>query len=482
VLNNYLGSFYKRLIAARSINKDKARKEFILNILLLGSIVLTFFGFLVNVVDSTVYATNYNGLNPFISFFVLVLFSFLLFLSRNGKSEISSRIMVGLLFLSAVAASYRWGSDTSEALLIYALVIIIAGALTNSKISFFLTFAGISFVLLFSYLEINHILMPDRRWKTAPLHLGDSVVYSVTLGLMWVLAWLSNREIEKSLKRARASEAELKKERDLLEVKVEERTRQLNQSQIEKVTQLYRFAEIGRLSSSLVHDLMTPLSLISLNLELLKNKREKENIDTMQSLVKRAIKGTKYLETSVGVFRKQLQNQEFKRTFSLQKEINEVMKMLHHKATVINVKLMLEATPEIKIYGNQIKFSQLITNLLLNAIDAYEGLAYDGTIREVRIRLYKNRNSVMITVRDQGVGILSEDTKKVFQPFFTTKSAEKGTGIGLSISKDIVENSFKGKITVLSSKKTGTIFTMVLPLLKKEDKKNENSTLIAGNR
>jgi len=362
------------------------------------------------------------------------------------------------------------------------LVIIIAGAVTNSKISFFLTFAGISIILFFSSLEINHVLVPDLRWKKDMLHFGDSVVYSVTLALIWVLAWLSNRETEKSLKRARASESALKKERDLLEIKVDERTKELKQSQIEKITQLYRFAEIGRLSAGLVHDLMTPLSLISLNLELLKNKREKESIDTMRSLVKRAIKGTKYLETSVGFFRKQLQNQEFKKIFSLQKEISQVIKMLHHKANGIGVKLVLQTSEEIKMYGNQIKFSQLMTNLLLNAIDAYEGLALKSIKREVHVRLYKNRNSVMIIVRDQGIGILSEDTKKIFQPFFTTKSAEKGTGIGLSISKDIVENSFKGKITVLSSKKTGTIFTLVLPFMKKDDKKNESSTLITSDQ
>jgi len=481
VLRSLLKSFYKRLIAARSVNKDKARKEFILNILLIGSIVLTFFAFLVNVVDSSIFNKSYNGLNPLVTFTVLIFFLSLLLLSRKGKSEIASSIMVGLLFLLAVYTSYQWGPDLSEALLMYALVIIIAGILTNSKISFILTFASISFILFFSYLEINHLLMPDLRWKKDMLHFGDSLVYAITLGLIWVLAWLSNREIEKSLQRARLSETELKKEKDLLEIKVEERTKELKQAQLEKVTQLYRFAEVGRLSSSLVHDLMTPLSLISLNLEMLKNGHEEKNIETMQSLVKRAIKGTNYLETSVSVFRKQLQNQDAKKMFSLHKEIKQVIQMLQYKANGIGVKIVLLASKDIKIYGNQIKFSQLMTNLLLNAVDAYEGLDKKGEKREVQVRLYENQNSVMITVRDQGIGILAENTKKIFQPFFTTKSSDKGTGIGLSISRDIVEKSFNGKISVLSSKKTGTIFTIVVPLIKRDNKKSENQSPLSSN-
>ncbi len=98
----------------------------------------------------------------------------------------------------------------------------------------------------------------------------------------------------------------------------------------------------------------------------------------------------------------------------------------------------------------------------------------------VRIRLNFNRDNVMITIRDRGIGILADDINKIFQPFFTTKSSQKGTGIGLSISRDIVEKNFSGKITVLSSKKTGTLFTVILPLTntaKQKEKMNETTAL-----
>ena len=239
-------------------------------------------------------------------------------------------------------------------------------------------------------------------------------------------------------------------------------TKELKKAQLEKITQLYRFAEIGKLSSSLFHDLVTPLSLISMNLEELKNKREQTRINDMQALVKRAIQGTKFLESFVLVVRQQLQNQELKKVFSLNKEIKQVIQMVQHKINSEHIKIIFESSGEIRTYGNYIKFSQLITNLVLNAIDAYDHLT-DTTKREIQIKLYEQNNVIYCSVTDFGKGINKEDITKIFQPFFTTKSVEKGTGIGLSISRDIVEKSFQGKISVKSSQKSGTVFTIHFP-------------------
>ena len=318
-------------------------------------------------------------------------------------------------------------------------------------------------------------------WKTEPYAFGDTILLDITIVVIVIISWLSNREIEKSLKRARASEAELKKERDLLEVKVEERTKDLKKAQLEKMTQLYRFAEIGRLSSSLFHDLVTPLSLISLNLERLKHKREQGSIENMQTQLQKAIKATKYLETFVIAVRKQLQNQESKKVFSLNKEIKLVMQMVKHKANNMQIKMSLEAPEEIKIYGSQIKFNQLMTNLLLNAIDAYEGKEINKKNRTIVVDLQESQEEVILSVKDEGVGILKEHMQRIFLPFFTTKSTEKGTGIGLSISQEIVEKSFGGTIGVSSSKSDGTIFTVMFPLIKNKKEINENLALVPSN-
>lgn len=469
-----ISDLIRKNLLPKSYNKDKARQEFILNILLVGSLVITFFAFLIVIFARYTHVSVQDGIAPQI---VVIFFLFLLILfrlSRRGKVQISALLLLSFFYLSGSYTVFKWGAEVAQAWLIYALLIVMSGVLIGTRFAFFLTLSVVITVSLLGFLQSAGFYQPSVSWKTEAYAFGDTILLNITLVVIAIIAWLSNREIEKSLKRARTSETALKKERDLLEIKVEERTKDLKQAQLEKMTQLYRFAEVGRLSSGLFHDLVTPLSLISLNLDRLKHKREEGSIENMQVQLKKAIKATKYLESFVIAVRKQLQNQESKKVFSLDKEIRLVIRMLYHKANSMKIKLNLHAPQEIKIYGDQTKFSQLMINLLLNAIDAYEEVTLQGRKREIEVALYTKNNFIILTVRDQGIGILKENLKKIFEPFFTTKTTEKGTGIGLSISQEIVEKHFGGTISVQSNKSTGTIFTVVLPVIKKRKEKNEN--------
>lgn len=471
----------RKIISPKSYNKDKARKEYILNILLLGSLVITFFTFIVNIVNRYYNTTIQGAISPQI---IIILFLFLLslfFLSKKGKEQLAASLLIIFFYFPATYTFYKWGAGIPIAWLIYALLIVISGVLIGTRFAFLLTLFVVITSSTLAYFQAFGFHHPDLSWLTVPYSFGDAVVLNVTLAVIAGIVWLYTREIEKSLKRARASEAELKQERDMLESKVEERTKDLKQAQLEKITQLYRFAEIGRLSSGLFHDLVTPLSLISLHLERLKYKKEAGSIEDMQTQLKKALKATKYLETFVVAVRKQLQNEELKKTFSLNREIKLVMQILQHKAKSMRVSISFRASEEIKLYGSQIKFNQLMINLLLNAIDAYEGIKINEKTREIQIHLSRAGKIAVLIVKDNGVGILQENLKKIFQPFFTTKSAEKGTGIGLSISQEIVEKYLGGTIGVQSNKIEGTIFTITMPLRDKRKEHNESPALLTSN-
>jgi signal transduction histidine kinase len=467
-----------KIVGPKSVGKDKARQEFILNVLLVGSFCLSFFAFCIVVFARYTNSSVENGFGPQIVFLFLIFFASLYWLSRKGKVRLSALLLVGSFYIIGFYTSFEWGTDVTQAWLTYALLIVMSGVLVGTRFAFFLTLSLVILISILSYFQLSGMYEISRSWRSEPYTFADTVLLNITLVVISIIAWLSNRETEKSLKRARASEAELKRERDSLEVKIEERTKDLKRAQLEKLAQLYRFAEIGRLSSSLFHDLVTPLSLISLNLERLKHKREQGSIENMQTQLQKAIKATKYLETFVVAVRKQLQNEESKKIFSLNKEIKLVMQMIRHKANNMQVKVTIEAPQEIKTYGSQIKFNQLMTNLFLNAIDAYEGEEINKKKRGVFVSLQENQGEVILSIKDNGVGIHKEHMKKIFLPFFTTKPSERGTGIGLSISQEIVERSFGGTIHVRSDKSEGTIFTIMFPLVK--SKKEINETLALG--
>ncbi|MGH7416143.1 MAG: response regulator, partial [Candidatus Rokuibacteriota bacterium] len=123
----------------------------------------------------------------------------------------------------------------------------------------------------------------------------------------------------------------------------------------------------------------------------------------------------------------------------------------------VPLQLELELGPVPVVMGRPAELNEVITNLVLNAIDA---MPKGGTLR-IRTRLGDHRHAV-ITVADTGMGMSDEVRKKVFDPFFTTKG-EEGTGLGLSVSHSIVERH-GGDLQVDSRPGEGTTFTITLPI------------------
>lgn len=128
------------------------------------------------------------------------------------------------------------------------------------------------------------------------------------------------------------------------------------------------------------------------------------------------------------------------------------------------MKIYFAPTTHIETYGDPVKFYKVISNIVSNAIDAYEECDEKETEknkeREILIRVSQKNNNACIEIQDWGAGITPEHLKRIFEPFFTTKSIEKGTGLGLSICKSIIEGDFDGHIYVKSKPGQGTIFTI----------------------
>lgn len=111
------------------------------------------------------------------------------------------------------------------------------------------------------------------------------------------------------------------------------------------------------------------------------------------------------------------------------------------------------------IMGQPQKLGQVFINLLINAVQAIE----KNKRGEIRIRTFVRENYVCVEISDTGAGIAKENLKKIFDPFFTTKPVGHGTGLGLSVSYDIVKSQ-GGDIQVESVVGQGTTFTVLLPV------------------
>jgi signal transduction histidine kinase len=131
---------------------------------------------------------------------------------------------------------------------------------------------------------------------------------------------------------------------------------------------------------------------------------------------------------------------------------------LRYDRVLSGVRVTLEIRQDVTICGNKLKMQQVLVNLLKNAAEAARSHA-DG---QVTVTLERESNQAVLTIQDNGPGVPPELIDRIWDPFFTTKGAA-GTGLGLDISKSIVE-VHGGRILCRSLPRQGAAFAVRLPL------------------
>lgn len=288
--------------------------------------------------------------------------------------------------------------------------------------------------------------------------------------LVVFISWLLNRATERSVSCVREIQCSACRKRDTSET-AQPSTFGFDDSQFERMAELYRFAEFGRLSSGLFHDLVNPLAAVSLNIERARCERMIGAEFPAAAYLDHAFTATRRMERFLIAIKKQIAKDVACSRFSLADEAGQVIDMLSYKATAARVMIELRAPRDVSFVGDAVRWSQVIMNLTTNGIDAYDDIdEASGRPRRVVVALAHTPAGCVCTVADWGSGIAPDHLSRVFDPFFTTKSCSgaAGTGIGLSIAKRIIEKDFKGRITVTSEPMTGTVFSIFLPMISVE--------------
>lgn len=459
-----LSIFLANATRPRSLDEDRARREFIFNVLGLGALSLL----LVGIVDDTIHRAvsdsalrHADSIDSFALYALFIFFAALYVLSLRSQALIASFLLLAAIFDVAAYMGYRWGVDLSASLLFYSLAIAMSGILISAQFAFVTALLAGTAIGITVHLRHIGFIHPDRSWITELWKSDDVVVATIIFLVMALVMWLSNREIERSLARARQSEAELTRERDLLEVRVEERTRELRQAELERMTQAYRFVEFGRLASGIFHDLMNPLVGLTLNIDRIAT----DSRMVLDEDVQRAKRAAAHMQNLLVSMRRHLVHERSIELFSVTHAIEETMKLVATYAQKEHVQCIFESNENPQLYGDPVAFTQVLMNLITNAIQSYVGIAHvSDASREVRVELSIIGMDITLCVRDFGQGIPEDTLAHIFEPYFTTKGVEYGVGLGLSLAKRITENDFGGTISVDSQVGKGTTFTLYLPV------------------
>jgi len=225
-----------------------------------------------------------------------------------------------------------------------------------------------------------------------------------------------------------------------------------------------KLALIGQIAAGIAHEIGTPLNVISGNAEYImmemgENNPYKEELET---IISQAEKIANLIKQLLEFARPKKPNYT---KINVNHEISHVVELLKHQFEKSNIKLNLKFSENIPdIYADCSQIHQVFLNIIMNAIQA---INQNGLIE---IETFLRDGYVNIKFKDNGIGILPEHIDKIFEPFFTTKEAGKGTGLGLAVSKRIIDEH-NGKVEVESTPGKGTIFTVKFPAyITKEDR------------
>jgi NO-binding membrane sensor protein with MHYT domain len=314
---------------------------------------------------------------------------------------------------------------------------------------------------------------PDLSHAMSISPLGKNAIVIVTLIVLLVAV------VTSSVDRRAGADIELLNQD--LERRVAERTRQLiaiNEELREEIAdrqraedalqeaqaglaRVTRVLSMGELVTLIAHEVNQPLTAVMTNGNLALSQLETgtPNLDELRGVIAEIVEDATRASAVISRIRALLKKGTPDRVqLDVNELITEVANLVRNEATRNRVTVQLELAADLpSIVGDRVQLQQVLLNLMMNAIDAMRALTDQP--RELVIKSTPSADGVAIQVQDSGMGLDPKQTERVFEPFFTTKHT--GIGLGLSISRSIIE-SHGGRLRTVPSSR-GAVFEFILP-------------------
>lgn len=251
------------------------------------------------------------------------------------------------------------------------------------------------------------------------------------------------------------------------------RIEKIHREQEQMLIQQSKLAALGEMIGAIAHQWKQPLNSTSLYVQLIEDDYDFNELtkEKLSNYVVEIMDQINYMAHTIEDFRTFFTPSKSLGEFSITKALNDVINLMKssiekHKIKV-NIISNISDTESFVLFGYASEFKQVMVNLLSNAKDAIESKRQSmppierKNIGNIDIIINESSNEITIEARDDGGGIPEHSIKNIFESYFTTKG-EEGTGIGLYMSRMIVENRMKGSITAFNSD-TGAVFKMCFP-------------------
>ena len=234
-----------------------------------------------------------------------------------------------------------------------------------------------------------------------------------------------------------------------------------------------KLAAMGEMLGNIAHQWRQPLNIISMsssNLKL-KNDMGELNSSTLRESLSLILKTINHLSDTIETFNDFLKTDKEKSIFNVNDNIKNSISLVDNFFKNFNIDIVLELDDDVFLNNLANEFSQAFINILNNAKDAIVLNLKDNESGLIKIKTKKIDNFIEILVLDNALGVDKDILNKIFEPYFTTKHKYQGTGLGLYMTRKIINSSMGGEISVQNKKFThnkkeykGAEFKIKIPL------------------
>ena len=299
--------------------------------------------------------------------------------------------------------------------------------------------------------DLDHII---HNWNNIQIEKNfDYVLFwkiFFVIGLILLAFIHRTRTLNRLNQNLKDTVEEKTKELNDLNKHLEKRVKKKTEELIEKeniLAQQSKMAAMGEMIENIAHQWRQPLSIISTaatGMKLQKTLNILEDqvlLDTMDKINDSA----QHLSSTIDDFRSFFHQDKEISQFDIKIPIEKTLSLLHSKFKNRGIDI-IKNIQDLDIYGLQNEFIQVIINILNNAIDVLETKEIDKKM--IFITIFKEDDSVVITIKDNAGGVPEKIKDKVFEAYFTTKDKSQGTGIGLYMSYIIITKHMGGELSV----------------------------------
>lgn len=278
------------------------------------------------------------------------------------------------------------------------------------------------------------------------------------------------------------SSEELRKAKEELEIRVQERTQELARTfeelhheieqRLEAVDELRikermliqqsRLAAMGEMLSNISHQWRQPLNCLGLIIQniLLTGKRGELNSEELEAGVSKGMQVINHMSQTIDDFRGFFSSDKRRETFSINEVVEKMLGLLEGELRHMQVEVITTGEKPCQVTGYRNEYSQVLLNILTNARDAFIERQTENP--KIIISIDCRDDLTVVRIADNAGGIATDIMDRIFDPYFTTKDPDKGTGIGLFMSKTIIEKNMNGRLGARNVK-DGAEFSIEVP-------------------